>query len=387
MDSKTIRQTVLQSLRAISSTQESAFYTKLFQQQEAERFALVVIDQRCLKNPLLDVLVSDIKILSELGLTPILLVGGMGSDLTNVRFQSARLCKALEGLSIASSKLNCASYELMPDIKKIAAKGRLPVLEITDAGRGEHLQSLHLKLKPSKVIFVQPSGGIREDGKRRDVINIDRLDTYPSANFLSAEQGDIIDLVKKMSERQAEHCTYVIVSPLNFLSELFTVKGAGTMLRRGARIKEYDSYKKVTQKRLRTSIETAFDSALAGDYFKRPIYRLCLEENYRGGAILTQMAGLPYLSKFWVTHEAQGEGIARDIWQVLTQAEDAFFWRAKKSNPFNDWYMKMCDGMQVSGDWRVFWVGLQAPEISGAINAAANAPIDFEKNNNGLGKT
>ena len=386
MDSKTIRQTVLQSLRAISPTHESAFYTKLFQQQDAARFALVVIDQRCLKNPLLDVLVSDLKILSELGLTPLLLVGGMGDDLTNVRFQSARLCKALEKANITNSKLNCASYELVPDIKKIAARGRMPVLEITDAGRGEHLQSLFKKLKPRKVIFVQPSGGIREQGRRRSVINIDRLDTYPDAKHLSEEQRDIIDLVKKLSAKQVENCTYVIVSPLNFLSELFTVKGAGTMLRRGAQIAEHNTYKKVVKKRVKASIETAFERELVSDYFKRPIYRMFLDKNYRGGAILTQMAGLPYLSKFWVTHEAQGEGIARDIWHALTKAENAFFWRTKKSNPFNDWYMKMCDGMQVSGDWRVFWVGLQAPEIPGAINAAANAPIDFENNNNKAGE-
>jgi len=382
MDNKSIRKTVLHSLRAISSTRESAFYTNLFQQQDAARFALVVIDNRCLKNPLLDVLVSDLKILSELGLTPILVVGGMGDDLTNVRFQSARLCKALEKLSINSTKLNCASYDLLPDIKKIAAKGRIPVLEITEAARGENLQSLCMKLKPGKVIFVQPSGGIREAGRRRAVINIDKLETYPDASNLSVEQKQIIEIVTQISAKQSKNCTYVIVSPLNFLSELFTVKGAGTMLRRGARITAYSSYDDVKLGRLKTSIETAFDRELVDNYFAKAPLSVFLEENYRGGAILTQMAGLPYLSKFWVTHEAQGEGIARDIWQVLVDAKEAFFWRTRKDNPFNDWYMKMCDGMQVSGDWRVFWIGLQAPEIPSAINAAASATIDFKNNNN-----
>jgi len=47
-------------------------------------------------------------------------------------------------------------------------------------------------------------------------------------------------------------------------------------------------------------------------------------------------------------------------------------------NPFNDWYMQACDGMQISGDWRVFWKGLDAPEVPGAIIAAASAPDDFE---------
>jgi acetylglutamate kinase len=57
----------------------------------------------------------------------------------------------------------------------------------------------------------------------------------------------------------------------------------------------------------------------------------------------------------------------------------AFFWRSQKNNPFNDWYIKVCDGMQISGTWRVFWKGLNAPELPSAILAAASAPVDFEQ--------
>ncbi|RZV43408.1 MAG: hypothetical protein EX271_03870, partial [Acidimicrobiales bacterium] len=66
----------------------------------------------------------------------------------------------------------------------------------------------------------------------------------------------------------------------------------------------------------------------------------------------------------------------------LEQNVPAFFWRSQKSNPFNNWYIKVCDGMQISGEWRVFWKGLNAPEIPSAILAAASAPHDFENNNN-----
>ena len=47
-------------------------------------------------------------------------------------------------------------------------------------------------------------------------------------------------------------------------------------------------------------------------------------------------------------------------------------------NPFNEWYMQACEGMQISGEWRVFWKGLEAPEVPGAIIAAASAPDDFD---------
>ena len=105
---------------------------------------------------------------------------------------------------------------------------------------------------------------------------------------------------------------------------------------------------------------------------------MCIRDrDYRGGAIFTELAGLPYLSKFWVTKEARGEGIARDIWEAMSADIPAFFWRSRMGNPFNDWYMRACEGMQISGDWRVFWKGLAAPEVPGAIIAAASAPDDF----------
>jgi len=126
-------------------------------------------------------------------------------------------------------------------------------------------------------------------------------------------------------------------------------------------------------------MESAFDKPLKKDFFKTKVKSGFVEETYRGGALFTELAGLPYLSKFWVIKEARGEGIARDIWDIATEAMPVFFWRSRMENPFNDWYMRGCDGMQISDGWRVFWKGLTALEVPAAIIAAANAPDDFLK--------
>ena len=75
-----VRDIVLKSLQAIGAPKEVRFYTQVFQQQGPEKFALIVIDPRCLKNPLFEVLISDLKILSDLELTPVLLVGALDAD-------------------------------------------------------------------------------------------------------------------------------------------------------------------------------------------------------------------------------------------------------------------------------------------------------------------
>jgi len=368
----------MRSLIAIGSPQEAGFYVDIFQKLEPEKFALIVIDPHCLKNPLLDALISDLKLLSDLGLTPVLLVGAANADKTNVRFLSERLCKALERAKIKTAKLDCASYQLVSDVRRKAKSGRIVVLEKTDARRSLDLNQLAGRLQPAKMVFLQPSGGFRIGGKRIAAINLDQAESMPSADQLSDGQQDFLKTVAGLVRNDNWNCTYVIVSPLNLLSELFTVGGAGTMLRRGAKILCASSYKKTNKKKLTHSMETAFGRKLCADYLARPVSRICIDREYRGGAIMTELAGLSYLSKFWVTQEAQGEGIASDIWQSVLEKTPVFFWRSRNGNPFNTWYMKMCDGMQSSGDWRVFWIGLEAPEIPGAVLAASSAPQDFE---------
>jgi len=94
--------------------------------------------------------------------------------------------------------------------------------------------------------------------------------------------------------------------------------------------------------------------------------------------LFTQLAGQPYLSKFWVSQEARGEGIARDIWDIAVENTPVFFWRSRMENSFNDWYMRACDGMQIVEDWRIFWKGLEASDVPAAITAASNSPEDFK---------
>ena len=186
-----------------------------------------------------------------------------------------------------------------------------------------------------------------------------------------------ITLVQDLVKDKTNQAVYIIASPLNLLAELFTTKGSGTMLRRGAQIETVSTLARLDKRQLKHSIEHSFEKKIRPVFLRSKIHQAFIESDYRGGAIFTQLAGLPYLSKFWVTKPAQGEGIARDIWDAMCHDIPAFFWRSRMGNPFNDWYMQSCDGMQISGEWRVFWRGLEADSIPDAILAAASADDDF----------
>ncbi len=372
----TIRDKVIRSLSAIGAIKDARFYAELFSSQEPEQFALIVIDPRCLKNPLLEALIGNIRILSDLGLTPTLLVGALDDDMTSIKFQSQRLSKDLESAKVKTVRLNTASYGLIDSVKKAAVQGRITVLENTTPQKRKDLIELVNRLSPGKVIFLQPSGGISQNGQRVPVINIDDA-VQLKLEGLSHGQARFIDLARKMLESQKRNIVYIIASPLNLLQELFTVKGSGTLIRRGARIKAYNDLNNLDIIALKSSIESGFEKPIISEISEWPVMSIFLEENYRGGAIMTEVANLSYLSKFWVIKEAQGEGIARDIWDALGKKNGKFFWRSRLANPFNDWYIKSCDGMQVSGSWRVFWRGLETAEIQTAVDSAISVSQDF----------
>jgi len=373
-----IRDTVLRSLSAVGATKEAKFYAELFTAQDAERFALIVLDPRCLKNPLLEALISNLRILSDLGLAPVLLVGALDEDRTSVKFQSQRLAKDLDLASVRTAKLNTASYQLIPEVRQKARKGKIPILEMTERRGKMNLMTLVKELKPNKVIFLQPSGGLSRGDERLSFLNIDRLDETINFDTLTIGQARFISLVQELVQDKMNDAVYVIASPLNLLAELFTTKGSGTLLRRAAPIMTVPTLARTDKVKLKLSIEEAFGKEVKSVFLRNKIHQAFIEEDYRGGAIFTQLAGLPYLSKFWVSRAAQGEGIARDIWDTMCSEIPAFFWRSRMENPFNDWYMSSCEGMQINGDWRVFWKGLDAPEVPGAIIAASSAPDDFE---------
>jgi acetylglutamate kinase len=208
---------------------------------------------------------------------------------------------------------------------------------------------------------------------------IEDLPDLMEKQIFSAGQINFLNRVMELDRQTEERRAYIIASPLNLLQELFTTKGSGTLIRRQIKIKRFESYRSVGKAKLTQSINSAFDKPLRADFYKQDLFKGYIEADYRGGALFTQLAGLPYLSKFWVQLEARGEGIARDLWDGMNADVPAFFWRSRMGNPFNDWYMRACDGMQISGDWRVFWKGLDAPEIPAAILAAASAPDDFTR--------
>lgn len=142
----------------------------------------------------------------------------------------------------------------------------------------------------------------------------------------------------------------------------------------------YGSFEDVDVPRLRALLEECFARKLDPSYFVRKVpYRVYLSESYRATAILTLEDGVPYLDKFAVTPEAQGEGIGASIWQRLRFENPKVFWRARAKNPINGWYAQNADGLYKSDPFWVFWCGMESwAEIEACVTCALAMPATLK---------
>jgi hypothetical protein len=371
---------VLKFLASVGPGSEAELYLRLFRSRPAERFAVLAIEHDAIEQHGEQVAV-DVRFLGELGLYPTLALGLDGGDAR----ASEKLFSTLTRAGVACEHVReRARREVDPvaAITAATARGVVPLWTIPGATRHERLRALGqtlAQLSSDKLVFLRPEGGIWLRGSRLSVVNMqvdyDALVLEPALD--GATRSLLADVQRLLLEHVPHRLLVALTSPLDLLHELFTVKGAGTLLRKGAIIERHDGYEGVDMSRLTLLLESSFGKPLSPSFSKRPVQHAYVEELYRGAALVmkTELGG--YLSKFAVTREAQGEGIGHDLWTALTADYAALFWRARSENPIRTWYERQCQGRYQAGIWTVYFRGLKPADVPLAIERALAEPLDF----------
>jgi len=412
---KHTRKTIVRLLSAMGSAKEIQQYLKRFSEVDAKRFAVVKVGGAVLRDELQD-LASSLTFLQQVGLTPIVLHGagpqldeelsaaGIEKQTVNglrvtspkalgivrrvFQQQNLKLVEALQAMdtratSVASGVFMASyldrdalgmvgkveSINLAPieaglranSIPVIASLGETDEGQILNINADVAANELVRMLQPYKIVFLTGTGGLLDgEGKVIDSINLsteyEHLMAQPWINGgmrLKIEQ--IADLLAGLPLASSVSIT----RPSELAKELFTHKGSGTLVRRGEKVLRFESWQGVDQARMRMLIESSFGRTLVPDYFERTTpYRIYVSENYRAAMILTMEEGLPYLDKFAVLDDAQGEGLGRAVWQVMREENPQLFWRSRHHNQVNIFYYAEADGCLKQPKWKVFWYGL-----------------------------
>jgi hypothetical protein len=356
-----LNKTIRLFLDSIGRREEYEFYLEKFQSDASACFALLCPDLGSIEAGA-EVLAFDLHFLLRLELVPAILLSGPDTDQMKAVLQAETI--------FAFQSLECGDCSAF--IQQTQQNEKIPVL----VAKERPVEAALLELLPEiamRVHFIRAGGGLKSvSGEILPYIYTHKENFQPLENL----EFDFLALGRKLlDERPGVHLS--VTSPMNLLKEIFTVKGAGSLFRKGSIINHFHGLEGVDRDRLLHLLEASFGKKLTSDSFLEKVSQIYIEKDYRGAVLLEEHPAWFYLSKFAVGREARGEGLALELWREVHQNHEVLFWRSNENNPFNSWYHKQSNGHHHCGKWQIFWRGVSAESISDCIAYCCKRGEDF----------
>lgn len=351
---------VLRFLNSIGRPAEARVYLDQFRSAQPEAFAMIAVDQTVVAQTV-GALVTDVGFLAHLGLTPVVVIDSQdAARVLHQRLSPTVACRLADPGTAAD----------------VCRAGGIPV--VTVSGDAE-LTAMAIALGARKLVFLGRRSGLSPAGQRvASLIDVTtEFEALCAPGVLPSGQRALLARIREILRIVPHRMTVSVTSALDLLRELFTERGAGTLVRVGSKVARHDSIDGLDRAALEGLVNAAFGRTLAPGYFDRPFVAIYTADEYRGAAVLEASALAPYLSKFAVGLAARGEGVGGDLFRAMAAEHPRLFWRSRHDNPIAGWYTKRADGLQRVGAWTVFWRGLAVEEIPAAIAHASAAPVDF----------
>jgi len=257
-------------------------------------------------------------------------------------------------------------------IRDAVAGGQMPVVAcLGESKTGQVLninadfaaRELIWTLNPHKIIFLTETGGLLDEAGR--VISAISLrtdyDWLIQQPWVHSGMKLKLEQIEQILSKLPDTASVSITSVDSLARELFTHRGAGTLIRRGEQILEFDCFDATSMERARHLLETSFGRRLKPGYFENlPIECILASESYGAMAIVLKgVDGIPYLDKFAVTPEAQGAGLGAAVWQALVKRCPKLYWRSRVDNPVTQWYFEQTESSYTEKQWVAFTKGLK----------------------------
>jgi acetylglutamate kinase len=411
-----VRAIVLELLSQLGSSREARQYLKEFSSIDESRFAVVKVGGGILRDQL-DELATALAFLHRLGLRPVVLHGAgpqvddalaeagiksqrrdglrvTGESVMSIARpviydQNLKLIEALEQRGIRARGIQHGVFQcryldreklgLVGEITEVNLDalqsairgGALPVL--TCLGESESGQVLNINadiaarelvfaLRPHKIIFLTPTGGLLDrNGRVISAISLDNdYEALMNEPWIHSGMRLKLQQINGMLSVLDRDTSVSITSADQLTRELFTYRGAGTLVRKGEEVRVYEAPGTGVLEKVANRVENSFARKLRDDWasgLHQPL--VLLSESTRAAAVVVEgQDGIPYLDKFIVTPDAQGEGLGAAMWQVLRARFSQIYWRARTSNPVAGWYFQQADSSYRQDEWVVFTIGI-----------------------------
>lgn len=424
---QTLRDVVVQTVKNIGSHREGQQYLKYFTSVSSDSFAIIKAGGAILTDHL-DDFCQSLLVLHQLGLYPVVVHGG-GPQLNKLledagvepQFQdgirvtdsktlavatklfyqeSLRLSEALNSIGVSNMPIthsltadyldkdrwgfvgDITSVNQAP-IEKAIKAGYIPIvpsLAMTEAGQVLNVNadvtaaSLARALKPLKIIYLSEKGGLfrGEGGELISEIFLDQeYDDLLAQPWCQRGTGLKIRESKKLLDTLPRTSSIAIIHPDDLQTELFTISGAGTLIRRGEKveavsslneIKDMDKFKDALARGQSgdATVIANIDNYLAS-LKDRPFKAYFDDAMTCLSIVLQPTEKRPYSS--WVTLSITKSGwltnSAENVFQAIEKENSDLVWTVSKNDDNLSWFFERCDGSFCVDDVVLFWRGFR----------------------------
>lgn len=411
-----IRNVVNQVLSQLGTSREARYYLNQYSEDDLQ-FAVIKIGGAVLDEQLKP-LASALAFLANLGLMPIILHGA-GPQL-DVALEEAsiptvkrkglrvttpdvmevarpviyranrRLVSALEDEGVRAAGIQHGVFVcdyldrdelgLVGDIKRIdleaireaVSRGVLPVVaclgesptgQVMNINADIAARELIWEVEPHKIIFLTGTGGLLdENGRIISAISLNTdFDWLIEQDWVHSGMQLKLEQIDQLLSGLPDSASVSITSVGSLAKELFTHRGAGTLIRKGEEIVEYREFSPELREKSTRLLEQSFGRVLMRNYYDSlPVECILASESFGAMAIVLKgIDGVPYLDKFAVTPEAQGAGLGAAVWQALVHRCPKLYWRSRTRNPITPWYFDQAETSFTSDHWVAFSLGIE----------------------------
>jgi acetylglutamate kinase len=411
-----LRSVVNQVLSQLGTSREARYYLNQYSSDDELQFAIIKIGGAVLEEQL-EPLAASLAFLRNLGLMPIILHGAgpqldialQEASIKTVKKNGLRVTTP-EVLEIARPVIYRANRKLvraldeqgvhaqgiqhgvfvcdyldreelglvghiqnvdLEAIRDVIQRGILPVVaclgesptgQVMNINADIAARELVWEVKPHKIIFLTGTGGLLDESGR--IISAISLRTdyqyLLEQEWIHSGMQLKLEQISQLLSGLPESVSVSITSVENLARELFTHRGAGTLIRRGEKIVEREIFSADFRVKALALLEQSFKRKLNPDYFDNLPLECILSSESTGAmaVVLKGVDGIPYLDKFAVTPEAQGAGLGAAVWQALIQRCPQLYWRSRTDNPVTPWYFDQANASFTQDKWVAFSVGI-----------------------------
>lgn len=423
---KLIKQVLLQ----LGHSSEAHYYLDQYNKPNQVKFAVVKVGGNVIASQLQE-LAQSLSLLTHLGLIPIVLHGA-GTQIDAEIAKQNLAVEKLDGLRVTDDKtieliqpvihkvhqqlldalseqdiktksifnqvfscnyLNKDKYGHVGQIKQVhlaeinqAIKDKhIPILSCLGHDEEGHVFNINADIairklvwesKPAKVIFVTPTGGLLDENDQLiSAIQLhNQYEHLMQQSWLHSGMKLKIQQIYQLLKPMPRKLSVSITAASELGKELFTHKGKGTFISMGENINHHQLIGSAVKLKLISLLESTFGKKLKADFFEDlKLKSIFISESGHAVALVTEgHNGIPYLNKFAVTSQAQGQGLGKAIWEQMLAVYPQIYWRSRQTNKINGWYYKQADCSYKQDNWIVFSCGMPLNQAVECMQVGAN---------------